>query len=98
MAMASHLRLQRLVLTGVVIVAATAAAGTVAATNAAHRERHPAAKPSDESNNRDRRPSSTTEGGRPLATTAACPDGQWRAEYFGNVTLSGPPAAVQCET
>ena len=29
---------------------------------------------------------------------SSCPDGQIRAEYFANVTLSGSPAFTRCET
>jgi hypothetical protein len=29
---------------------------------------------------------------------AACPIGQYRAEYFGNVSLSGTPLFTRCET
>ncbi len=29
---------------------------------------------------------------------SSCPTGQFRAEYFGNLTLSGPPAFTRCET
>lgn len=28
---------------------------------------------------------------------SACPTGQWRAQYFPNVTLSGSPASARCE-
>jgi GH18 family chitinase len=31
------------------------------------------------------------------AAVAACPEGQWQAEYFNNTSLEGTPALVQCE-
>jgi hypothetical protein len=32
-----------------------------------------------------------------LASTASCPGGQYLAEYYGNVDLSGTPVVTQCE-
>jgi len=32
------------------------------------------------------------------SAVAACPIGQYRAEYFGNVSLSGTPLFTRCET